>query len=169
MAKLTGILIDSLAFAREQRSLAGKAAPGELSRLQEMLADESGSLEWRASGGRDAEGKLYLAIEVEGELHLTCQRCLGELSYALDVSSRLLLVPAGAPWPDEMLEDDSADAIPAMAEQPLLELIEDEVLLALPVAPRHASCQPPVSGADDGDGKDTPLRNLAKLRQQGSN
>jgi uncharacterized metal-binding protein YceD (DUF177 family) len=55
-----------------------------------------------------------------------------------------------------------------MVKQPLLDLIEDEIMLALPVAPRHAACQPPASSADDDDGWDAPLESLAKLGRQRS-
>jgi uncharacterized protein len=165
MDKLGRLIINSVAFAQEGRSLAGQAAPAELPRLAQALADQGGSIEWRLSGTRDQHGKRYLTLVLQGELHLICQRCLGVLTHALDVESRLLLVPPGAPWPDETLDDDSADAIEALSEQPVLALLEDEVLLALPLAPRHLSCEPPGDGSA-GDESEAPLRNLAKLRQR---
>jgi uncharacterized protein len=170
MDKLAGLIINSLAFAREERSSAGVVAPGELPRLRDELAEDGrqgGRLEWRVVGGRNLQGKLFLDVKVEGELHLTCQRCLGVLPYGIKVEGRVLLVPPGAPWPDETLEDDSADAIEALAEQPVMTLIEDEVLLALPVAPRHPACQLPAGSSTDSD-VETPFQNLARLRQQTS-
>ncbi len=149
MKQIVGIVIDSLAFAREERHLVGKLAVSDLPRLVDILADDSGLLSCHLSGGRNEEGKLFLLLEVEGELRLKCQRCLEPLALPLDIESRILLVPPGAPWPDEGLEDDSADAIEALAEQSVASLIEEEVLLALPVAPRHESCVLPAGSDSD--------------------
>jgi uncharacterized protein len=49
----------------------------------------------------------------------------------------------GEEWPDDDLADDSADAIEAEKALAVLSLIEEEVLLALPIAPRHEQCEPP--------------------------
>jgi uncharacterized protein len=117
----------------------------------------------KLSGGRNEEGKLYLLVEVAGELHLKCQRCLEPLAFPLDIESRILLVPPGAPWPDEGLEDDAADAIEALADQPVASLIEEEVLLALPVVPRHESCALP-AGSDQDRLAASPFAALARLK-----
>ena len=149
MKQIVGIVIDSLAFAREERHLVGELAVNALPRLADVLADDTGVLSCRLSGGRNEEGKLFLLLEVAGELRLKCQRCLDPLDLPLAIESRILLVPPGAPWPDEGLADDAADAIEALAEQSVASLIEDEVLLALPVAPRHESCVLPCGSDSD--------------------
>lgn len=136
----------------------------ELQRLVDVLADEEGSLAWSVRGECDANHKPFLVIDVTGELHLKCQRCLDVLPFSLKIESHLLLVPHGRPWPDEALEDDSADPIGALVEQPLLPLIEDELLLALPIAPRHESCSVP--GHDDGSAAASPFASLAQLKKQ---
>jgi hypothetical protein len=64
-------------------------------------------------GRRDAEGKSWLLLDVEGAPELRCQRCLGGLRHELRIKSRLQLVGPGEEWPDEDLADDSADAIEA--------------------------------------------------------
>lgn len=163
MKQIAGIVIDSLAFAREGRHLVGELAVHELPRLSDALADDSGVLSCRLSGGRNDEGKLFLLIEVAGELRLKCQRCLDPLAFSLDIKSQILLVPPGAPWPDEGLEDDAADAIEALAEQPVASLIEEEVLLALPVVPRHESCALP-AGSDHDSRAASPFAALARLK-----
>lgn len=47
--------------------------------------------------------------------------------------------------PDDELTEDGFDALPAGNELDLAQLIEDEVLLGLPLSPRHADCQVPHS------------------------
>ena len=164
MRQIVGIVIDSCEFAREGRDLVGELTVADLPRLTDVLAENVGVLSCRLSGGRGEDGKLFLLLEVEGELCLKCQRCLGPLPYPLSIVSRLQLVPPGAPWPDEALADDAADAIEALSEQPVLSLIEDEVLLALPVAPRHEACALPAPG--DWAGRvASPFSALARLKR----
>lgn len=161
MQQLGDIRIDSLEFAREGRRLAGDVPVHMLQRLTDVLADNGGTLAWVVHGEYDAGREPFLVIEVSGELHLVCQRCLAALPFNLNIKSILHLIAPGAAWPDEALEDDRADPIEALGEQPLLPLIEDEVLLAVPIAPRHESCMPPVH--DDDSAALLPFAKLAQL------
>lgn len=142
--------------------LAGSVTVAELGRLADVLADVAGSLECELHGGRDGEGKLYLDLKVSGSLNLRCQRCLKSLPFVLDIGSRLMLVAPGEPWPDEDLSDDALDAIEGSRELAVLALLEDEVLLALPIAPRHEDCRPPL--AVDSEHRPSPFAALAKLK-----
>ena len=163
MAQIGDTFINSLEFAREKRRLAGSFPVFLLSRLADMLAEDGGSLSWLVLGECDADRKSFLLIEVAGELQLKCQRCLGAFAYGLKINSRLQLVPEGAAWPDEDLEDDRVDPIGASDSQSLLALVEDEVLLALPIAPRHESCKLP--GYEGGNTLASPFATLAKLKK----
>ncbi|MRR50078.1 MAG: metal-binding protein [Rhodocyclaceae bacterium] len=145
-------IIDSLEFSRQGRNMEGRVAASDLPRLADSLADAGSVLSWRLWGEKDEEGKLFLVLTVEGVLSLTCQRCLANMTWPLDITERLLLVPEGTPWPEDELEDDSLDAIAAEREMSVLTLVEDEVLLALPAVPRHAEqalCQAPVAVNED--------------------
>jgi uncharacterized protein len=165
--KLAEIFIDSLEFARGERHMSGVIPVRSLQRLADVLANDEGDLTWVVRGEFVADEfctrqRPFLLIEVTGELHLKCQRCLGALPFHVNVESRLLLVPPGMPWPDEDLQDDLADPIEALIEQPLFPLIEDEILLALPISPRHASCTLPEH--DDGKAAASPFAALARLK-----
>ena len=149
MRQIAGIVFDSLALARDSGEISGVLAVKDLPRLTELAAADGGSLTCHLRGGRDEAGKLCLWLTVSGELPVTCQRCLKVLLLPLQVESALLLIAPGASWPDEELTDDSADAIEGLAEQSLASLVEEEVLLAVPLAPRHESCALPI-----GDGVD---------------
>lgn len=155
-------VVDSLEFARDGKVLAGSVAIADLSRLADVLANDAGSLQCELRGGRDGEGKSFLDLRIVGSLNLRCQRCLSSLAFALDIDSRLMLVAPGETWPDEELADDGPDAIEASRELAVLPLIEDEVLLALPVAPRHEDCRPPM--AVDTEHRPSPFAALAKLK-----
>lgn len=156
-------VIDSLEFAREGDVLCGEVPVAALKRLADVLTDDAGSLHCELRGGRDREGKSFLGLRAEGNLNLRCQRCLSPLPFRLEVDSRLLLVAPGEEWPDDELADDGMDAIEAGREQAVLPLIEDEVLLALPIAPRHEDCRPPqAAGAEQ---RPSPFAVLAGLKK----
>ncbi len=156
-------VIDSLEFARQGGRLRGQVPVAELTRLADVLAATDGTLAWELSGERDGDGKSWLRLQVSGALELRCQRCLGPMAFAVAVGSRLLLVPPGGAWPEDELEDDAFDAIAAERELAVVPLVEEEVLLALPLAPRHEKCEPPVAVADEQE--PSPFAVLAKLKQ----
>ena len=138
-----GSVIDSLEFAQHRGSLAATLGVASLSRLSDLLARQEGQIKIDLRGELDEEHQAWLVLSVVGELCLVCQRCLGAMDYALRFESRLRLVRPGEPWPEEDAEDDSADAIEASRELSVLSLVEDEILLALPLAPVHAVCELP--------------------------
>jgi uncharacterized protein len=80
----------------------------------------------------------------------------------LDVDSLLELVPEGADMSQDELEDDTRDFLPVARELDVAELVEDEILLALPVAPRHEKCGLP--GAADAGERINPFAALAGLK-----
>lgn len=130
-------VIDSLEFARAEQQLRGSVDVAALKRLEDVLYDSRGRLDYALQGSFDERNRPQIEVSVQGSLHLQCQRCLGLLEYEVGVSS-VLLVLAREEQADETLEDpDAPDAIepdPALA---VVDLVEEEVLLSLPLAPRH--------------------------------
>ena len=103
-----------------------------------------------------------LHLEVNGVLPLACQRCLDGIRFELDVDSLLELIPEGSELSQDELEDDTRDFLPVAGELDVAELVEDEILLALPVAPRHEKCGLP--GAADAGERINPFAALAGLK-----
>jgi uncharacterized protein len=173
--ELAAAVIDSLEFAREGRTLDGVIAVSGLRRLADVLVEPVGELRCSLRGTpsqQRRDGKPGLELEVSGTVRLRCQRCLQVMDFPLEVACRLLPIASGEPWPDEDEDEDGAgselddewDAIEASREQSVLALIEDEVLLALPIVPRHEACEPPVAMNDEHE--PSPFAALAKLKQQ---
>ncbi|MBS3916580.1 MAG: DUF177 domain-containing protein [Sulfuritalea sp.] len=163
------IVIDSLEFARRHEMLSGHLQLSTLPRLGEVLFDASGSLIYTVSGETLGKKEAFLTLKLDAPLRLTCQRCLGSLEFALSVCSRVMLVDQGMPWPDDGqvggLEDEACDAIEASRELDLAPLFEDEILLALPIAPRHEHCEPPEAEATLKENKASPFTKLARLKR----
>ena len=155
--------IDSLEFAKNGKELCGEISLIDLPRLGDMLINSDGTLTYRVIGSHEGDS-FKLEITLKGKCHLRCQRCLEELPYPLDFSAHLQLITA------EMLEEVEdeggiEDAIEASRRLDVLALIEDEVLLNLPFAPRHpeGTCAAPIK---DLRQKDNPFAILAVLKKQ---
>ncbi|MFN4149038.1 MAG: YceD family protein [Rhodocyclaceae bacterium] len=163
-------VIDSLRFAEAGGRIAGRLALRQLARLQDVLVSRDGGLDCILEGCTiECAGvtRPGLHLTVTGRLQLQCQRCLAEVGVDCAIDSRLLLVPAGSDWPEEELETDAFDAIAANPALSLLALVEEEVLLALPIVPRHADCALPAGAVDmqEGDGAPSPFAALAGLKK----
>ncbi|MDP2826614.1 MAG: YceD family protein [Sulfuritalea sp.] len=160
---IAGTVLDCLEFAHSGGVLERSVALDELPRLADVLVTATGFLSVRLEGWRDDAGKSWLQVDIAGEPVLRCQRCLGGVKFPLAIGSRLQLIAPGEDWPDDDLVDDSADAITAEKALAVLSLIEDEVLLALPIAPRHEQCESPSANATEHGS--SPFSALAALKK----
>jgi uncharacterized protein len=153
---------DAFAFARDGRVLEGTLAVADLERLHDLLAELAGEVTFRLQGFKGENGEPMLHLVVSGLVPLACQRCLEPVPCDLDVDTLLELVPEGADLSQDELEDDTRDFLPVVRELDVAELVEDEILLALPVAPRHEKCGLP--GAADAGERINPFAALSGLK-----
>lgn len=149
------IVIDSRAFAREARCLHGELPVAELTRVLDLLVDSSGRLSYRIEGSMAARNRPQLLLQLDGALSVCCQRCLEGIVYPVRVRSVLEFVNDEEELTQEEIEDDSRDFLLAQSEFDVVALIEDELILDLPSAPRHESCVLPDTGP--GSGKISPF------------
>ena len=137
------IVINSLAFARENGSLQGELPIAGLTRVLDMLADSAGCLSYLLEGRVGVRNRPQLLLQLDGVLSVCCQRCLEGIKYPIEVRSVLEFVDDEDDLTQEEIEDDSKDFLPAQSEIDVVALIEDEIILSLPSAPRHESCALP--------------------------
>jgi uncharacterized protein len=143
-AMLPPIEVDPWRFCKDAQSWETRSDVAAFPRLAHEFTQ--GTLFCRVVGRMDQRGSLSLRLTVSGEVELTCQRCLGSMPYGVEVERTLYLARNEA-------ELERLDALPdSDAIQPgetlsLVELIEDEVLLSLPLATMHAEGECPVPGA----------------------
>lgn len=141
--------LDVKAFAEEAGRLAGEDKLGSHSRLMAETAGRGAEtpLSWSASGElrnpRHLHPEIWLRLRARTVLPLTCQRCLGPVEVAVQVERPFRFVE------DEsiaMAQDDQSeeDLLALSRSFDLIELVEDELLMDMPVAPRHEVCPVPV-------------------------
>ena len=153
---------DAFAFARDGRVLEGTFAICDLERLHDLLTELDGEVQYRLEGFNGERGECLLHLTVGGVLPLVCKRCLESVPFDLDVDNLLELVPEGADLSQDELEDDTRDFLPVVGELDVAELVEDEILLALPVAPRHEKCGLP--GSAEAGERINPFAVLSELK-----
>lgn len=117
-----------------RRSFQGELPIVAMKRLGEALAGTEGTAQYELDFGQDEFGTAYLDVRVQAPLTLTCQRSLEPFVLPLTVDSRLGLIrsereeAALPPNVEPLLVADDA-------KLSLLDVIEDELLLALPLIP----------------------------------
>ncbi len=141
--------IDGMQFARNEQSVEGGFAVKDLPRLLESLAASDGEIRYRIQGRYKANDKPVLECHISGSVVLQCQRCLGEMLHPVDIDSRLVLVSSEAGLPDTQDEPDEVDTIVSSHEMNVAELVEEEILLSLPMIPRHAICESATAGQSE--------------------
>lgn len=116
-------------------TLRGSMALRGMKRLAGCLLDSEGDVDVELEFGIDAQGIRYLRGHLRTTLHLVCQRCLQPLSAPLDVDISLGLLSS----------EHEAERLPEVYDPYVVDrrsvdlkaIIEDELMLALPIVPMH--------------------------------
>ncbi len=145
------IRLDVAAFAADGGELNGTCTGTELPRLaqcqsppQDMVPSD---VQWHADGKRRmlpaGDAQVWLHLRAQTSAWLTCQRCLQRFQFDLAIDQQLRFVRDEQEA--ELLDADAEEDILALRRWlDLRELIEDELLLALPLVPRHGQCPQPL-------------------------
>jgi uncharacterized protein len=155
---LQGGVIDGLEFARAGGRLAGTLELADLPRLAD-LGCSAARIGYSIRGGITVQGKPGLQVEATGPVDLACQRCLEPVAVQVAAHVELELVASQGEIDGA---DDDIDRVLASRTMGVAELVEDEVILALPMVPTHDEC--PVVAGDSGSERESPFAALAVLQ-----
>jgi len=139
-------VIDGFEFASAGATQEGRLPLSAFPRLQDVLVSDSGEVEYKVRGARDERGRPSLRLDVRGTLPLRCQRCLERLAFEVDAHALLVLASSQAEIDAERDNAEAPDRVLGAKEMAVRDLVEDELLLALPYAPRHEECEAPEGG-----------------------
>ena len=126
---------DLESLADRERVVSGELELSKLTRLVGMLRSDAGSVKASLRFSQRRDGQLTAELTYAAAVELTCQRCLepfrqelaGHVKVALtDADSMSAAVPEG----DEPFELTDGRLLPA-------QLIEDELIVSMPLAPKH--------------------------------
>lgn len=139
--------LDIAAFAQSAGRLQGEHALADWQRLlQEQGDDASGAnqaVRWQLQGRMTpvagAAPQLGLTLRAEVNLVMQCQRCLAPVLSTVHAERDFVFV-ADEATAETMDEDSEADVLVISRDFDAMALIEDELILSLPLVPRHAVC-----------------------------
>ncbi|MDY7578485.1 YceD family protein [Herbaspirillum sp. RTI4] len=139
---MDSLVIDAFEFSRLKELAVGTIPVADLVRLSQECVGAAGSIDWSVQGGVDLLGHPGLKVSVSGELQLICQRCLGPLPFTIKTESFIVLAvdEDQADALESMVGDEEIDIIVGSQAFDVHYLVEDEALLALPLAPKHQIC-----------------------------
>lgn len=129
--------IDYKDFAAQGRVLEGSLPISGFDRVQDLVLNPAELVAFKLTFHKDQRGRMVVDTQLQATVALVCQRCGEPVKVDLNLSSTLSLVS----------DDQAAKALPKAYDpfmvsgdelQPL-DIIEEELLLGLPMAPRHAS------------------------------
>ena len=138
------LTIEPKRLARQGETLAGQYALPEMPRLGELLHDKSGKISFRLKFGRDNNsGKSFITGDIQANINIFCQRCLESMALELERTVYLGILDRQ----DETIQlpDNCEPLILDEQSVSLANLIEDEVLLAIPIAPMHEADKCPAT------------------------
>lgn len=112
-------------------------------RLAELIDNSTGAVQVKLGFGRDEQKQALMQLEISAKVVMQCQRCLDEAWFTLEESFNYLISSA-AVEPDFL--PDGYELL-QVSDEPLdlLTMVEDELLLCLPIVPMHpeGECQFP--------------------------
>lgn len=145
--------------------LEGTFAPAELERLEDAVANGEGQLRYRITAVLDRQRRQVVSCIIEGFVFLTCQSSLEVFRHDVSIDDRLVLVPTEAALPSIEEESETEDYLVADEPLDIRDLVEDAVLLALPMVPRKPGMEEPRAGNGEAVRKESPFAALAGLKK----
>lgn len=156
--------LDMSAFIESGETLEGALPVTELPRLAASLAQDADAsallqVTWSAQGRQVSQRvggpQLWLDLSAQGEVAMVCQRCLHAVSLPLSIERSIRFAKDEATAAE--LDADSDDDVLALSRQfDLIELVEDELIMDLPIVPLHEKCPTDVEAVMNDQGEVAP-------------
>lgn len=136
------IVINNTQFAGQKQVLLGDLDAMDFKRLRDQLVvvpGQKNQVQYRLSGWVDVQNRAFLKLELKADLQMTCQRCLAAMPLHLDLNFNYQITHQSEQelLASEQMEDE-LDFIEADIIMDVGFLMEDELMMALPIAPVHA-------------------------------
>lgn len=167
------LTIDPYRAAAKKLDYEGCIAASDLARLAEMVLSVAGDARVDLSFYEDLSGIVVLEGTVVCPVIMECQRCGGRLS--MDLSAQFRYTPDAKKLEELELQDqfDCVD-LNSLGEVDLYAIIEDELILSLPLIARHSDEECPASdlieslndNEDTTESKHNPFAELGELIKQ---
>lgn len=146
--------------------LKGAFVPADLDRLEGTVADERGELRYEVSAALDKQRRKVVSCIIEGFVFLICQNTLEAFRHEISIRDRLVLVDDEGGLPSVEEEGEEEDYVVVDGPLDIRDLVEDAVLLALPMVPRKPGVEGEVKREAGEVAKPSPFAALASLKKK---
>ncbi len=160
---------DPTVAVREAFAWRGDVPVSDFARLADLLVSQSGLVRVSLQAAFSADRHPSMTIRLAAHLEQSCQRCLQPVTVAINHEHTVAWVADAAALErlDALEENLDAEAVeylpmPDSSRVMTLALVEDELMLSLPIVPMHEECALPVTVADSGE--EHPFAALAQLK-----
>ncbi|HEY5624607.1 MAG TPA: YceD family protein, partial [Gammaproteobacteria bacterium] len=128
-------LYDLESLAEREATLSGKIELRQLTRLRDALHSDAGSVQASLRFSRQTGLCVSVDVKIDGSLELACQRCLEPMQYRVSEKVSLAVLEEDSPQG----EFDKAREAIVLEDGKLrpASVVEDELLVSLPIVPRH--------------------------------
>ena len=143
------LLIDNIAFSKKNERIEGELSLQDCPRLEELMQstnltnptkiNHTGLISYVLQGKTDAAGQHVLQLTIVSSLTTACQRCLNAMPLHINLNFNYLIGEVSDTDVEAVDVDnsDDYDLQQANREMDLIALIEDEIIMAMPIAPMH--------------------------------
>ena len=130
--------IDPSQLAHSHHRLTGQVALAQMTRIHDRLSDIQGDvlIDWQF--GIDDKHRTKIDGYIKTQFIMLCMRCMQPMSWTIDAKTALILLKDGQSSDD--IPDDYEGISLTITPISLTSLIEDELILALPLVARHTVC-----------------------------
>lgn len=160
--------VDPNRLAETRARLSGELPLARLARLAPLLCSGEGAITVDIEFGVDEQCRHVVHLRASGGLPMMCQRCVQPMSVPISVDAVLVVVQSESEA--AQLDDRYDPLIVSGGKTSVIDLVEDELMLQLPMIPRHAGGER-CAGQRPRDEtqavpRDNPFAVLAKLREK---
>lgn len=144
----------------------GTLHPADLEALDDLVEEDDGELVYRVEARLDQQQRRIVSCKIKGFVVLACQSTGERFRHPVSIEERLVLVSAESDLPPFEAEGDEADYVVANGPMPVQDLVQEAVVLALPMVPRKPGAPIESAEAAKPDKAPSPFAALASLKSR---
>lgn len=154
--------VDPVKTASSERAFEGTVPLARLKRLVDLLADPEGEAEFLLAFSFDGQRQVRVDVRVAARVWLTCQRTLER--FRTEISGESTVGIAFSERDAEAMPEDYEPLFCEDSRLRLMDLVEEELILAVPLVPRKPDTEPVRPEAGEPAERPHPFAELAALK-----
>ena len=134
-------LVDHYKMANQAQELEGSIPLSEFARLRAGVSGDEGEVHLRLAFSKNDHNRTHVSGKAIAAVTLVCQNCMSEFTLGLNAEIDVEIVADETEL--SSLDDEQDGVVSAERVVALTQLVEDELILAVPMIPRHSEVDCP--------------------------